>query len=82
MYSIEFSETAKKQFNKLEKKKQKRIVMVFERIKIRPFHFVKSKQNSKYFILRIGQYRAILDINKNKRIIYVVEFGHRRKIYK
>ena len=44
MYSIEFSRTAEKQLYKLEKEVQKRIVDVLERIRIRPFHFVKKKE--------------------------------------
>jgi len=81
MYSIKFSRTAEKQFSKLEKNIQNRIINVLERIKIRPFHFVKRKQGTKYFILRIGDYRAILDINQEKLIIYILELGHRKNIY-
>jgi len=81
MYSVEFSQTAENQLYKLEKNIQKRIIEVLERIKIRPFHFVKRKQGTNYFILRIGNYRAILDINREKLIIFVLELGHRKNIY-
>ncbi len=81
MYSVEFTETAEKQFYKLEKEIQGRITDVLERIKIRPFHFVKRKQGTPYFILRIGNYRAVLDINQKKFIIFVLEVGHRKNIY-
>lgn len=81
MYSIEFSQTAEKQFCKLEKNIQERIVDVLERIILRPFHFVKKKQNSPYFILRIGNYRAVLDIKENIQKIFVIEVGHRKNIY-
>jgi len=81
MYSIEFSQTTEKQFYKLETKIQKRILNVLERIKIRPFHFVKRKQGTPYYILRIGEHRAILDIRQDKSIIFVIEVGHRKKIY-
>jgi len=81
MYSVEFSQTAENQLYKLEKNIQKRIIEVLERIKIRPFHFVKRKQGTNYFILRIGNYRAILDINREKLIIFILELGHRKNIY-
>jgi len=81
MYSIEFSQTTEKQFYKLETKIQKRILNVLERIKIRPFHFVKRKQGTPYYILRIGEHRSILDIRQDKSIIFVIEVGHRKKIY-
>lgn len=81
MYSIEFTQTAEKQFNKLSKEIQIRIINVLERIKIRPFHFIKRKEGTTYFIMRIGDYRAILDIKTNFYTIYVIEIGHRKNIY-
>jgi len=82
MYSIEFSRNAEKQFDKLEKNLQKRIINVLERVKINPFKFVKKIENSNYYRLRIGDYRLILDIIQNKLIIFVIELGHRKNIYK
>lgn len=81
MYSVEFSQTAEKQLYKLEKGIQKRIIDVLERIKIRPFHFAKRKQGTPYFILRIGEYRAVLDIKPDTSIIFVIDVGHRKNIY-
>jgi len=81
MYNVEFSQTAEKQLYKLEINIQERIISVLERIKIRPFHFVKRKQGTPYYILRIGDYRAILDIRQDKSIIFVLEVGHRKNIY-
>jgi mRNA interferase RelE/StbE len=81
MYSVEFTKTAEKQFDKLDKSLQIRIISVLERIKIRPFHFVKRKEGTPYFIMRVGEYRAILDIKTNFSVIYVLEIGHRKNIY-
>lgn len=81
MYELVISDKAKRQLKKLEKNIQNRIGTVFERIKIRPFHFVKRKQGTPYFILRVGEYRVILDIKENKLIIFVIELGPRKKIY-
>jgi mRNA interferase RelE/StbE len=82
MYEIVFSDIAKRQFDKLEKDCQERIGSVFERIKIRPEHFVQRLVNSPYYKLRIGEYRVILNVIHNKLVILVVEIGHRRNIYK
>ena len=82
MYSIEFSKKAESQFDKLPLNAQGRIIAVLERIKIRPFHFVKRIVGSNYYRARAGEYRIILDIVKNKMLIYVIELGHRRNIYK
>jgi mRNA interferase RelE/StbE len=82
MYKIEFTKKADYQFSKLNKILQERILSTLERIKIRPYHFVKRKQGTSYYILRIGEYRAILDIKNNKLIILVLEIGPRKNIYK
>ena len=81
MYEVVLYDKAKKSLHKLELKIQKRILDVLERIRIRPFHFIKRKQGTPYDILRIGDYRAILDIRQDKEIIFVIEVGHRKKIY-
>jgi len=82
MYSIEFAENSERDFDKLPKDMQIRLLNVLERIKINPFHFIKRKEGTDDFILRVGDYRAILEINLGKCIIYVVKIGHRKKIYK
>ena len=82
MYSIEFSKTAEKQLYKLEKNVQLRIISTLERIRVRPYPHVKKLVSSPYFRLRVGEYRVILDIKEDKLIIFVIEVGHRRKIYK
>ena len=81
MYIVEFTETAEKQFNKLPKEIQIRIISVLERIKLRPFHFIKRKEGTPYFIMRVGEYRAILNVRNDNYKIYVLEVGHRRNIY-
>ncbi len=82
MYDIFFYDKAKRQFGKLPLKIQKRILNSLERIKIRPFHFVKRKQGTSYYMLRVREYRVILDIKQNKLLILVIELGHRKKVYK
>ncbi|MFH1211316.1 MAG: type II toxin-antitoxin system RelE/ParE family toxin [Candidatus Woesearchaeota archaeon] len=82
MYSIEFSKTAEKQFFKLERKAQTRIISVLDRIRIRPYSHVKKLVGSSYFRLRVGEYRVILDIRENRLVIFVIEAGHRSDIYK
>ncbi len=82
MYDIVFYNKAKGQLSKLASDIQKRVLNTLERIKIRPFHFIKRKEGTPYYILRIGNHRAILDVKKEKSIIFVIEVGHRKNIYK
>jgi mRNA interferase RelE/StbE len=82
VYELEFTGTFRRQFSKLEKLIQQRIVTALERIRIRPDYFVKRLVGSPYYRLRIGHYRIILDIKQDKLIIIVMELGHRKNIYK
>lgn len=82
MYIIEFSQHAEKQIYKLPKEVQLRVVASLERCRIRPYPHIKKLVGNPYFSLRAGDYRVIVDIQENKLIIFVIEMGHRKKIYK
>lgn len=81
-YNIVFSPNAQKQLDKLEKDLKERILLSLERIKVRPYDFVKKLSGAPYFRFRVGDYRLVLDIRNNELIIIVIEVGHRRNIYK
>ena len=81
-YEILFTDTSRRQFNKLEKSVQERIIIALERIRIRPEAHVKKLIGDPGYRLRVGNYRVILDIYKDKLIILVIKIGHRKNIYK
>ena len=82
MYNIILTEEAKRQFISLNSQVRQRIGSVLERIKIRPHNFIKRLYNSKYYRLRVDDYRIILDIKDLQLVVYVIEIGHRSNIYK
>jgi len=81
-YEIVFTDTSRKQFKKLEKDIQERIIKALERIRIRPEAHIKKLVGDPGYRLRVGEYRIILDIEKEKLIILVIKIGHRKNIYK
>ncbi len=81
-YEVIFTDTSRKQFKKLEKDIQERIVKALERIRIRPEVHVKKVVGDPGYRLRVGEYRVIIDIKKDKLIILVIKIGHRKNIYK
>ena len=81
MYEVIILPKAEKQLHNLNEVLRERIINTLERIKIRPYHFIKRKQGTPYYILRVGSYRIILDIKNDKLIILVLEMGPRKKIY-
>ena len=81
-YEIIFTDTSRRQFNKLEKDVQERIISALERIRIIPEAHVKKLIGDSGYRLRVGNYRVILDIYKDKLVILVIKIGHRKNIYK
>jgi len=81
-YKIIFSDFASKQLDKLPVGIKKRIISTLKRCRIRPYPHVKKLVGSRYFRLRVGDYRIILDIIDGELIIHVIEIGHRKSIYK
>ncbi len=82
MYEVELSTLALKQLKKLEKTISERIIKILERCRIRPQAYAKKLVGVSYFSLRSGDYRIIIDIKEEKLIVFVIELGHRKEIYK
>lgn len=86
LWQIQFSETAKKQFSKLDKPVQLTI-RKFLREKLmgvkNPRVMGKPLKGplSSFWRYRVGDYRIIVDIVENCLIIQVVQVGHRKDVY-
>ena len=79
-YGVVFDEEAIIFLERLPKEIRRRI---YERIistKENPFHFFERLEGRKDFKLRIGDYRAIADIDAEK--IRITLIGHRKNVYK
>lgn len=86
-WQLLIEQDAKKQFLKLPKNLQSRILDYFEdRILIAPDPLVFASPLSGTMAglhrFRIGDYRVITNINKGNLIIVAVAFGHRKDIYR
>lgn len=66
---------------KLPKNISERIFNKIESIKDNPFHFLEHYQGE-YYKLRIGNYRALIDIDFEKKILTIQVLDKRGKIYK
>ncbi len=82
MYEVNFSVNSHKEFKKLERKVQKHIIAVIERIKIRPENYFQKLVSGLGYKVRVGEYRIIADLNFQKKTILITKLGHRKKIYK
>lgn len=86
MYRIEFSHLAAKELEriyKVERKLYSRLVAVIESLKANPYQGKRLKGRlAGDYSLRIGDYRVIYTIYRDKLVVYIIDFGHRREIYR
>lgn len=84
-YTVEWTEPAKKQLNKLDDPIKDRIVKFFEKESLLLFPNECGKPLSSSFNglhrYRIGDFRAIVKIKNDVLVILVIEIGKRDKIY-
>ena len=80
-FSIEWDEKALSFLKKLPKNISERIFNKVESIKENPFHFLEHYEGE-YYKLRIGDYRALIDINFEKKVLIVQVLDKRGRIYK
>ena len=81
LYEIIFSQKAKKQLLKLDKAIQERVISALERIRIRPEAYITKLIGDPGYKIRIGDYRVIIDIDKQDLLILIIKIGHRKNIY-
>ena len=81
-YQVKLLDTAIDQLKKLEKKERKRIIDKVESVSHDPFKHVKKLIGFNLFRLKIGSYRVIMSIEKEKMVIFVFQVGHRSTIYR
>jgi len=81
-YEVRFTETALNQLRKLEKKIQIRIMAILERVKISPERYLRKLRGRAEYRLRVGDYRILILVDREKLILLVVDVGHRKNIYK
>ena len=81
MYSLEFTETAKKFLKKISKRDAGIIIDKISSLKDNPFRFLKRLQGEKLWRLRIMDYRAVADVYISLSKIIIIRVGHRKNIY-
>jgi mRNA-degrading endonuclease RelE of RelBE toxin-antitoxin system len=81
MFSVEFTETSKTFLKKLEKKEFDWILNKIYSIRENPFRFLKRLQGEKLWRLRIGDYRAIVDVIVSGNKIIIIRIGKRCNVY-
>lgn len=86
MYKIEFSNIAFQELERIYKTEKRlyfRLIAAIETVQTDPYQGKKLKGKLKEdYSLRVGEYRIIYTIRKDRLIVYIIDIGHRREIYR
>lgn len=81
-YKIKINPKVAKFLKKLDVKTAIRIKEKLKLLQIEPFIYLEHLSGHKVHKLRIGDYRALIDVDKEHKIVYVQIVDHRKRIYK
>lgn len=82
MYEIDFSKQATKFIRNLEKNIKERIKAKVREVKKNPFRYLEHYEGNYYHKLTIGDYRALIDVDFKRRILFVRVMDKGGKIYR
>ena len=82
VYEIIISKRVEKFLDKLDSQNRERIIISLEKLRIRPEAHLKRLVGEKSYKFRAGDYRVIIDLEKDKLLVLVIDIGHRKNIYK
>jgi len=83
-YTIEFTASALGELRGLERHIQRRISAQIEELRDDPFPagVRKFQGEAAHWRIRIGDYRVIYRVEKQRVVIVIVRVGHRREVYR
>jgi mRNA interferase RelE/StbE len=81
-FEIRWTESSFKKLQKLDRQTQARIIGKLDEAAKDPFAAAKKLAGMCLYSIRVGDYRVIVSIEKNKMVVFVIDLGHRSKIYR
>ncbi len=81
-YKIAWDEKARDFLRKLPKSISIRIIKKVNGAVDNPRYYLEALVNMKCYKLRVGDYRVLLDIDEENKILSVIFIGQRKNVYK
>ena len=81
VFAVLLHPKAAKELEKIENTTKARIVERLGDLKDNPERVGKILRHSNFWSLRVGDYRAIYEIDRTRRQVVVLFIGHRKKVY-
>ncbi len=82
MFEVEYNSQSKKFLKNADKNLVERIIKKLEEVRENPFRYLEHYEGDKCYKLRIGDYRVLIDVDSEKRILLVRVLDKRGRIYK
>ena len=86
MYIVKFTSRAAKDFDKLSKAVQSKILDSIELLRINPFaeilQFKKLRGGQNLYRIRVGNYRILYEVKGELLLIVIVRLGYRKDVYR
>lgn len=83
MWNVFLSPDVQKFLEKQDKQLEQRLRKGLEKLKCdNPFHYLEHYEGQDYYKYRIGEYRALIDIDFANKILRISVLDHRSVIYK
>jgi mRNA interferase RelE/StbE len=80
-FQVELTELARAKLQKQEPQTRDRIVRKLRQAATDPSRYLERLRAVESYKLRVGDYRVIVDVDWNRKILYVLTLGHRSVIY-
>lgn len=80
-YEIQWDEKAREFLRSIKQEDAQRIIKKVNSIVEFPGHYLGHLEEIKAYKLRVGDYRLIIDLDENKKIISILFIGHRKNVY-
>lgn len=80
---ILFTKSSEKDLTSLEKSLQRKIFNKIKTLSEDPYPFGSQKlEGGKGYRLRVGNYRVVYEVFKNKLVILIIKIAHRKEVYR
>lgn len=81
MADVEYSDRAVEWLEKADSPVREQVLKRIDRAKEWPEHFLEPIRGSPYYKLRSGDYRCVIDWQKEAEVLFVRLIGHRRNVW-
>lgn len=85
-YRVEFVKSAKREFEDLPRRLQEKILEALAFLAANPFsdllRIKKLRGAAALYRIRVGDYRIVYEIQRDRLIVMVIKIGHRSEVYR